>query len=96
VLVANSSGHLAGDWFAARGLKPQLAVVSWDAVPDNVRALRDGTIDCLVSQRPAEQAREALELLFRTVVRGEGAPTSHFSAEIPLELFFKENIPLSE
>ncbi len=96
VLVANSSGHLAGDWFAARGLKSRLAIVSWDAVPDNVRALREGAIDCLVSQRPAEQAREALELLFRTVVRGERGPASSFSAEIPLELFFKENIPLGE
>lgn len=96
VLVANSSGHLAGEWLAAKGLKSRLAVVSWDAVPDNVRALREGSIDCLVSQRPAEQAREALELLFRAVVRGEGSPASRFSAEIPLELFFKENIPLEE
>ena len=96
VLVANSSGHLAGEWLAAKGLKSRLAVVSWDAVPDNVRALREGSLDCLVSQRPAEQAREALELLFRTVVRREGTPASRFSADIPLELYFKENIPLGE
>lgn len=96
VLVANSSGHLVGDWLTAKGLKSRLAIVSWDAVPDNVRALRYGSIDCLVSQRPAEQAREALELLFRTVVRGEDAPASRLSADIPLELFFKENIPLGE
>lgn len=94
ILVANSSGHLVGDWLAARGLKPGLALVSWDAVPDNVRALRDGSLDCLVSQRPAEQAREALELLFRAVVLGNGSLASHLPAEIPLELFFKENIPL--
>jgi len=94
VLVANSSGHLVGDWLAARGLKSRLAVVSWDAVPDNVRALRDGSIDCLVSQRPAEQAREALEFLFRAVVRR--TPASRLSAEIPLELIFKENIPRGE
>jgi len=96
VLVANSSGHVVGDWLAARGLKSRLAVVSWDAVPDNVRALRYGSIDCLVSQRPAEQAREALELLFSAVVRGEDVPALRLSADIPLELFFKENIPLGE
>lgn len=96
ILVANSSGHLVGDWLAARGLKTGLSLVSWDAVPDNVRALGDGSIDCLVSQRPAEQAREALELLFHAVVLGEGALTSRRPAEIPLELFFKENIPLGE
>jgi LacI family transcriptional regulator len=96
VLVANSSGHVVGDWLAARGLKSRLAVVSWDAVPDNVHALRYGSIDCLVSQRPAEQAREALELLFSAVVRGEDVPALRLSADIPLELFFKENIPLGE
>lgn len=93
ILVANSSGHLVGDWLAAKGLKRELSLVSWDAVPDNVRALGDGSIDCLVSQRPAEQAREALELLFHAVVLGEGALESRRPAEIPLELFFKENIP---
>lgn len=96
ILVANSSGHLVGDWLAARGLKTKLSLVSWDAVPDNVRALADGSIDCLVSQRPAEQAREALELLFHAVVLGEGALASRRPAEIPLELFFRENIPLGE
>jgi LacI family transcriptional regulator len=90
VLVANSSGHLVGDWLAERGLKRGCAVVSWDMVPANARALREGTIDCVVSQRPAEQAREGLERLFRAVVRGEGGPAP---ASIPLEVYFKENIP---
>jgi LacI family transcriptional regulator len=93
ILVANSSGHLVGDWLAGRRLEPAPALVSWDAVPDNVRALREGSIDCLVSQRPAEQAREALELLFHAVVRGAGSLASRRTAEIPLELFFRENLP---
>ncbi len=93
VLVANSSGHVAGEWLAARGAKGSCAVVSWDLVPANARALREGKIDCVVSQRPAEQAREGLERLFKAVVRGEvdGSP-----ATIPLEVYFKENIPDKE
>lgn len=97
VLVANSSGHLVGDWLSERGAKGSCAVVSWDAVPANVRALAEGSIDCVVSQRPAEQAREALERLFRAVVRGlspEPRSLQRVSgAEIPLEVYFKENIP---
>jgi len=90
ILVANSSGHVAGEWLAVRGAKDGCAVVSWDLVPDNARALREGKIDCVVSQRPAEQAREGLVRLFNAVVRGEpdAAPAS-----IPLEIYFKENIP---
>ena len=64
--------------------------MSWDLVPANARALRDGKIDCVVSQRPAEQAREGMERLFRAVVRGERDDSP---ASIPLEIYFKENIP---
>jgi LacI family transcriptional regulator len=90
VLVANSSGHLVGDWLVRRGAKEGCAVLSWDMVSANVRALSEGWIDCVVSQRPAEQAREGLERLFRAVVRGEAAAAP---APIPLEVYFKENIP---
>jgi LacI family transcriptional regulator len=91
VLVANSSGHLVGNWLAGRGAKAGCAVLSWDMVPANVRALREGRVDCVVSQRPFDQAREAVERVFRAVVRGEMDPSA---ASIPLEIYFKENIPL--
>jgi len=93
VLVANASGHIVGEWLAARGAKESCAVVSWDLVPANAQALREDKIDCIVSQRPAEQAREGLERLHKAVVRGE-ADTS--PAAIPLEVYFKENIPDKE
>jgi LacI family transcriptional regulator len=93
VLVANSSGHIVGEWLAGREHKQGCAVVSWDLVPANARALRDGKIDCVVSQRPAEQAREGLERLYKAVVRGEADSSP---AEIPLEVYFKENIPDKE
>lgn len=95
ILVANSSGHLVGDWLESRGAKELCTVVSWDMVPANVRALDEGVIDCVISQRPAEQAREALERLFRAVVGG-GAGALGPSADIPLEVYFKENIPSGE
>jgi LacI family transcriptional regulator len=90
VMVANSSGHLVGEWLASRGAKEGCAVLSWDLVPANARALREGLVDCVVSQRPADQAREAVDRLFRAVVRGQRDATP---ASIPLEIYFKENIP---
>jgi LacI family transcriptional regulator len=89
VLVANASGHIAGEWLAAKGHKEKCAVVSWDLVPANAQALREGKVDCVVSQRPAEQAREGLERLFKAVVRGE---VDASPASIPLEVYFKENV----
>jgi LacI family transcriptional regulator len=93
ILVANASGHIVGEWLAERGAKASCAVVSWDLVPANARALREGKIDCIVSQRPAEQGREGLERLFKAVVRGDADASP---AAIPLEVYFKENIPDKE
>jgi LacI family transcriptional regulator len=90
-LVANSSGHLVGDWLASRGLKAGCAIVSWDLVPANARALDEGRIDCVLSQRPAEQAREALRRLFNSVLYG--ADAAEAAAAIPLDVYFRENIP---
>ncbi len=90
ILVANSSGHLVGDWLQASGRKERCALVSWDMVPDNVRSLGDGGIDCLISQRPFEQGREGLERLFRAVVHDE---TATDGIEVPVEVYLKENLP---
>jgi LacI family transcriptional regulator len=91
VMVANSSGHLVGHWLSARGVKAGCPLVSWDLVPANAQALAEGRIDCVVSQRPAEQGREGMERLFRAAARAE---TVSASPSIPLEVYFKENIPV--
>jgi len=93
VLVANASGHIVGEWLATRGAKENCAVVSWDLVSANARALRESKIDCVVSQRPAEQAREGLERLFKAVVHRDA---NALPASIPLEVYFKENLPDKE
>jgi LacI family transcriptional regulator len=90
ILVANSSGHLVGDWLLRSGRKEGCALVSWDLVPDNVRSMREGGIDCLVSQRPFEQGREGLERLFQAVVRED---ENEGDVKVPLDIFFRENLP---
>ena len=89
ILVASASGHLAGDWLAARGRKAGVALLSWDLVPHNLRALREGILDCVISQRPAEQGREGLERLYKALVHGQPGGAEMVSSEI----FLKENLP---
>ncbi len=89
ILVANASGHVIGEELAEEGgTRP--ALISWDLVSANARCLREGKLDCVISQRPAEQAREALERLFRAVAHGEAQSES---AVVPIEIYFKENLP---
>lgn len=89
ILVASASGHLAGDWLAATGRKDEVALLSWDLVPHNLRALREGNLDCVISQRPAEQGREGLERLYKALVHGQPGGAEMVSSEI----FLRENLP---
>jgi LacI family transcriptional regulator len=90
ILVANSSGHRVGEWLSRTGRKEACRLVAWDLVPANARALAAGTIDSLVSQRPADQAREGMERLFKSVVHGAEVEGD---MEMPVDLFLKENLP---
>lgn len=91
ILVTNASGHHAGSWLAERRLKDGLAVVCWDLVPGNVDALGSGELDCVLSQRPADQARYALDRLSRAVARDD--PSGPRELLVPLEIYFRENLP---
>ncbi len=93
ILVANASGHIVGEWLVRRGLKRSCSLIAWDLVEANARALADGAIDCLISQRPAEQAREGMERLFRSIVHGARVEAD---MQMPLDIYFKENLPLRD
>lgn len=90
ILVANASGHFVGEWLVRKGTKADCALVCWDLVPANAKALRTGALDCLISQRPFEQGRRGLERLFKAVVHGE---RSEKETAAPLDIYFKENLP---
>jgi LacI family transcriptional regulator len=92
ILMTNASGHRIGEWLARTARKSACALVSWDLVPENERALREGNIDCIVSQRPAWQGEEGLERLFKAAARGE--PEFSLSS-VPIDIYLKENIPSS-
>lgn len=73
----------------AKGLKDRISVIGYDLVDENVTALREGKIDCLISQRPEEQGRHVMQQLYRHLVLEE-APTPRI--EMPFDIYFKENL----
>gem|GEM_PF-6712521 len=91
ILVTNASGHHAGKWLAERCLKEKHAVVCWDLVPSNVEALIAGEVDCILSQKPADQARYAMDRLFKAIVRNDRSGAEELV--MPLEIYFRENLP---
>lgn len=94
LLVPNAEGHGVGEWLTDTGRKAGCALVGWDLVPSNRKALLEGRIDCILSQRPREQGRYAIESLFKAVVRGEAKAVGEVL--MPIEVYFKENLPEEE
>ncbi len=87
--AVSSVGHVVADRLAKRGMKEGRKLIGYDLVPENVECLRDGRIDCLISQRPEEQGRIAVTQLYRNIVLEE-QPEPEIA--MPLDIFFKENL----
>jgi LacI family transcriptional regulator len=54
--------------------------------------LREGRIDAIISQCPEDQGRQALLNLYRSIVLGQEILPK---IEIPLDVYIKDNIPVS-
>ncbi|MDR1468217.1 MAG: LacI family DNA-binding transcriptional regulator [Spirochaetaceae bacterium] len=66
-------------------------LIGYDLIPKNREMLRTGDIDAIISQRPAEQGREALLNLYRHIVLEQRVLPK---IDMPLDVYIKENIPV--
>jgi LacI family transcriptional regulator len=91
IFITNCMAHRVAE--AAKGQKRRnpFILVGYDLIPKNRELLRDGGIDAIISQRPEEQGRHALLNLYRHIVLEQPVPQK---VEIPLDVYFKENVPL--
>jgi LacI family transcriptional regulator len=89
IFAVSSIGHRIAKFVAGRSLKNRVSIIGYDMVAENERCLKDGSIDCLISQRPEEQGRQVLHQLYRKIVLEEEAEEK---IEMPFDIFFKENL----
>jgi len=89
IFAVSSIGHKIVDFIDARDRKKDIAIIGYDLVAENVQYLKDGKIDCLISQRPEEQGRHVLFQLYRKIVLQEEATSM---IDMPLDIYFKENL----
>jgi LacI family transcriptional regulator len=91
IFITNCMAHRVAE--AAKGPKKRnpFILVGYDLIPKNRELLRNGGIDAIISQRPEEQGRQALLNLYRHIVLEQPVPQK---IEIPLDVYFKENVPL--
>ncbi len=89
IFAVSSIGHKLVDIIDARGKKKNIAIVGYDLVSENVQYLKEGKIDCLISQRPEEQGRHVIYQLYKKLVLEEEPVTK---IDMPLDIYFKENL----
>jgi LacI family transcriptional regulator len=90
VFITNCMAHRVAE--AAKKRRRPFLLVGYDLIPKNRELLKEGRIDAIISQRPEEQGREALLNLYRHIVLEQRVVPK---IEIPLDVYIKENIPLS-
>jgi LacI family transcriptional regulator len=89
IFTVSSIGHKIADFIDATGRKKDISIIGYDLVTENVQHLKNGKIDCLISQRPEEQGHHALYQLYRKIVLEE-EPTPQI--DMPFDIYFKENL----
>jgi len=91
LFAVTAFGHKVAAYLDSRPAFPagRPALIGYDLVEENARRLRDGSIDCIISQRPTEQGRLAVHQLYRRFVLGE-SPAADI--RVPIDVFFKENL----
>lgn len=87
--VVSASTHIAAGVVEGMGQKDEVSVVGFDLVEKNKEALRRGTIDCLIYQRPRRQGFIAMMQLHHSVLLGDSICEN---VRVPIDVYFKENL----
>lgn len=87
-VTSSITGEVAA-YLKSRKIKDSVVLVGYDLVPENRKALEDGSIDCIISQRPAFQGYTGVYQLYKHVVLGQEPEQN---VHIPIDIFFKENL----
>lgn len=85
-----SAGHFFGNEVAYLGHTDDTKIISYDLIPENRHALAQGTIDCILSQRPVFQGYAGVFQLYRHLMLKQ--EIDRF-IEVQVDILFQENIP---
>ena len=87
--VSNSNASILADLLdQVAGSHPR-SIVGYDLVPSNVSALETGALAFLLSQRPAEQARVAVQMIYRSVILGEHVDEDRY---VPIDIVSPQTV----
>lgn len=89
VFVTNALSHYIVDYLERRDESRHIPVIAYDLIEQNVRYLREGKVDFVISLAPEWQGFEAIYELHRQVLLGTDTGDL---IEAPIELVTRENL----
>lgn len=89
IFIPHTEVHLASNYLTTLGLKSQITVIGYDLQDRNRAGLADGSIDCILGQRPEDQGFEAVYKLHQMCILHQEIPAQ---IDVPIDIYFKENI----
>jgi LacI family transcriptional regulator len=90
IFITNCMAHRVAEAVENSKRPKDFLLIGYDLIPKNHQFLQEGRIDAIISQRPEDQGRESLLYLYRRIVLEQQIPPR---VEIPLDVYFKENLP---
>jgi LacI family transcriptional regulator len=89
IFVTNVYANFVADFFAERSNINKPFIIGYDLVKENIKYLKEGGIDFLISHRPDMQGYNAVMQLydFRVIKR-----SVNFETSMPIDIITKENI----
>lgn len=89
IFVTNEGSSEIADYCRTKNIKKNFALIGYDLMKKNVKALKEGNIDCLISQSPQDQGYLAVKKIYQKCLINEKIEREIF---IPINIYFKENI----
>ncbi len=68
VFVTNATTNQIASYVKSQGLQGKIHIIGYDPIEENVRLMREGVIDFLISQQSDRQGYEGIRALYRHVV----------------------------
>jgi ABC-type sugar transport system substrate-binding protein len=75
--IDGTNGQGAAAALQAKGLTGKIALVGYDAYPDNVKLIKSGVFTALVAQDPATEARQAVDAVCTKLTGGDVSGIKH-------------------
>jgi LacI family transcriptional regulator len=89
LFIPHAEVSLATYYLIDKGLKTNVTVIGYDLNDKNKEGLIDGSIDCIIGQRPEQQGFDAVSKLYQSCMLHQQIQDR---IEVPIDIYFRENV----